>query len=123
MSRSRDSRSSIVTGFSSTVIAPSSSASTTWLGGVFLSSWLGGGGCGERDVETLLRERRDHHEDDQQDQHHVHQRRDVDIRLGSRVAPSFIAMMRLPIDPRSEDRKTPLTETGPSLLLTGTSCW
>src|SRR5215471_45000 len=46
MSLSRDSRSSSVTGFLLTVIAASSSASTTWLGGVFCSGWLGGGGCG-----------------------------------------------------------------------------
>ena len=39
-----------------------------------------GTGLRQVDRDALLQDRRGHHEDDQQDQHHVDQRRDVDLR-------------------------------------------
>ena len=43
----------------------------------------------KRHVEPLLRERRHDHEDDEQHQHHVDERRDVDVREDARAAAGF----------------------------------
>src|SRR2546429_1782085 len=44
-----------------------------------------------RDVDALLQKRRDHHKDDQEYQHHVHHRRDVDLRLQTATTASLHA--------------------------------
>ena len=44
-------------------------------------------------LDVFFQERRHHHEDDEEHQHHVHQRSDVDVRVGAPLVDRVLALL------------------------------